>query len=103
MFTEVAMVTGSCVLFIQMGLSEAIQEFLSIKLRIISCPKCLTMWACLLFLLLNGTPLLVSIATSFICSYCALWLSLLYDLGAELYNEIYAKVLQTNGTEAPGH
>jgi hypothetical protein len=33
-----------------------------------------------------------SVATSFIASYCALWLSLLYDYIALLYNYLYEQI-----------
>ena len=102
MITEAALVTVSCVLFIQLGLSGAIQELVQVKLRIASCPKCLTFWSCLATLLVHGHGLLESVAASFISSYLALWLCLLYDMLALLYNYIYEQITQTNDTrEAP--
>lgn len=98
MITEVALITVSCVLFIQMGLSNAIQEVLHINLPIVSCPKCLTWWTCFLFLVGYRYDLVLSVATSFIASYCALWLTMLYDALALLYNYIYEQITKTQGT-----
>ena len=103
MVREVALITVSCVLFVQMGLSDAAQDALRFKSRILSCPKCLTMWVCLAYLLLQGHGLVVSSAASFICSYCALWLALLYDAVACLYNILYDAITQeTDAAEGPG-
>lgn len=98
MFLEVARITVSVVLFIQMGLSEAIQDVIQIRIRFLTCPKCLTWWSCMCYLTITGHPLLVSLATSFIASYCALWLSLLYDSLALLYNYCYEQISKTNDT-----
>ena len=90
--TEVALITVSCVLFIQMGLSDAVQRTLHISLRIVSCPKCLTWWICLGYLVTHDYGIIVSVATSFICSYAALWLALAYDVLATLYNHAYTQI-----------
>ena len=95
MITEVALILISCVLFVQAGLSEAIQETLRVKLRIASCPRCLTFWACLVWTLWSGNGLVVSVAASFIASYCAVWLCLVYDALALLYNHLYEQITQT--------
>lgn len=98
MITEVALITISCVLFIQMGLSEAIQEFLHIKIRIVSCPKCMTWWICLYYLLLHKYGIVESVAASFIASYCAQWVALIYDAVALLYNFLYEQITQNQDT-----
>jgi len=90
------MVTISCVLFVNMGLSEAIQNLLHLKLRILSCPKCLTMWTCLAIFLLHRYDLVESIAVSFICSYLSLWLTLIYDGLSALYNNMYELFTETD-------
>ena len=105
---EVALITVSCVLFVQMGLSGAVQDALHIDLRIASCPKCLTYWVCLVYLLIHDYGIVVSVATSFIFSYAALWLALMYDALAVLYNRLYEKLPETDDAspvaeaDAPG-
>ena len=98
MITEAALITISCVLFIQMGLADAIQEVLHIKLRIVSCQKCCTFWVCLLWTVWHGYGLIESVAASFIASYCALWLTLFYDSLALLYNYFYEQITQNPDT-----
>lgn len=92
MITEVALITISCVLFIQMGLCGAIESFLHIEMPIVSCPKCLTWWVCLCYLVLHENGIVVSVATSFIASYCAQWVALIYDAVALLYNYLYEQI-----------
>lgn len=98
MITEVALITISCVLFVQMGLADAIQEVVHIRLRIVSCQKCLTWWVCLGFMLWHKYGLVLSVATSFLCSYCALWIALLYDSLAKIYNYLYEQITTTQDT-----
>lgn len=98
MITEAALILLCCVLFVQAGLSEAIQGVLHIRLRIASCPRCLTFWSCLAWLLLNGYAPLASVAASLVTSYLAMWLCLVYDALALLYNTIYEKITTTHDT-----
>ena len=97
MMAEAALITASCVLFVQMGLSEAIQETLGFRSKILSCPKCLTFWTCLAWTVFHGYGALPSVAASFISSYCALWLALVYDALAVLYSYCYENITKTPG------
>ena len=99
MLKDAAMVTVSCVLFIQMGLSDAIQRVLGVKFAIASCPKCLTMWTCFAVLLAHGYGFLESAAASFASAYCALWLALIHDALAVAYNNIYETISEKSGTD----
>jgi hypothetical protein len=100
---EVALITVSCVLFVQMGLSEAIQRALHISLRIVSCPKCLTWWICLAYQVTHDYGIIEAVAASFVCSYCALWMALAYDALATLYNYAYKTITRgaAEDTQAP--
>jgi len=100
MIQETALILISCVLFIQMGLSQAIQDFLKVRLRFLSCPKCLTFWVTLITLLTYGNTVIESVAVSFIAAYLALWLSLLYDCMATIYNKCYDHLSKTQDTES---
>ena len=99
MITEAVLITTSCVLFVQMGLSDAIQEATHIYLKVASCPKCLSFWSTLAYFLFTQHGFIVSIAASFLCAYAALWLSLLYDALALLYNYAYECLTETDTTE----
>ena len=105
MITEAALVTISCVLFIQMGLCETIEKFLSVSFKIISCPKCCTFWTCLGVLIWHKNSIIDSVAASFIASYVATWLALLYDSLAILYNYAYESITPnpdtSEGAERP--
>ena len=96
MIYEVALLIISCVLFIQMGLSDTIQNIIKVNPVILSCPKCLTFWSVLLYCAINGYNIIISIATSFISSYIALWLVLLYDILAIKYNKCYESIEKTD-------
>jgi len=95
MIKDAALITISCVLFVNMGLSEAIQKTLYVRSKILSCPKCCTFWTCLTTLLLCRFDPLESVAASFICSYVALWMTLVYDALTVLYNNIYELFTET--------
>ena len=99
MLKEAALLTVSCVLFVQMGLSQAIQERIRFRSVVLSCPKCATFWSVLAYSLISGKGVLPSVAASFVSSYSALWLSLLYDALAKLYNTCYEAISETNDTD----
>ena len=105
MIRDAAMVTIACVLAIQMGLVGAVEDFLHYEFRVLSCPKCATFWVSLGVHLLSSRPIIDSVAASFIASYVANWLALIYDAFAVLYNKYYEKLSeQTTDTdkEEPG-
>lgn len=97
MWKEAAMVMVSCVLFVGMGLSDEIQRRLRFRSKILSCPKCLTMWPCLGLLLLRGYAPVPSVFVSFLFSYAALWLTLILDALTLLYNKVYEIITETDG------
>ena len=98
MIPEAAMVLICSVLFIGMGLSGEIQRIAGISLKILNCPKCLTFWSALTFLLARRHPVLPAVAASFIASYLAMWLTLALDAATVLYNRLYEKITETPGT-----
>ena len=96
MITEAALITVSCVLFVQMGLSRAIQDTIGFRSKILSCPRCCTFWPVLAYMLATGKGIVMSVAASFISSYCAMWIALLYDSLATLYNWLYEQLSETD-------
>ena len=99
MIRETALLATSCVLFVSMGLSAAIQETLHFKSKILSCPKCLTFWSVLIFNLLTGTRPVEAVAVSFISAYVALWAALLLDSITIIYNWFYEKITEPQDTD----
>lgn len=98
MIREAALITTSCVLFIQMGLSGEIQERLGVQSRVLSCPKCMTFWSVLAWMLCARAGLVLSVAASFICAYAALWAALILDGLTALYNHLYDTITKTTDT-----
>ena len=92
MWKDAAMLAVACVLFINMGLEEALRGTLGFGIKIFSCPKCLTFWCVLALNVLHGYPLVQSVAVSFVFAYAALWLSLAYDALSNLYNRLYDEI-----------
>lgn len=102
MVRETALIALSCVLFVGMGLSGAIQETLHFKSRILSCPKCITFWCVLLYNLIAGARPVEAVAVSFISAYAALWAALLLDSVTIIYNWFYEKITEHQDTEEDG-
>ena len=94
------MLTLACVLYIDMGLHDAIVRRVGFSLPITGCPKCLTFWLVLASSLLHRGSVVQSVAVSFLCSYAALWLSLAYDALTTLYNYIYERITNAAASEA---
>ena len=92
MWKDAAEITVVCVLAIQMGLVNAIGTFMHYEFRVLSCPRCLVFWASIGWHLLYSRPFLDSIFVAFISSYAALWLSMMYDAIAVVYNYAYEKI-----------
>ena len=92
MWKEAVLLALACILFVNMGLSDAIQETLGFRSRILSCPKCLTFWTILVFLLFSGCRVLTAVVASFLFSYLVLWLDLLLTALNKLYNEISEQI-----------
>ena len=94
MFLDALLIIVSCVLIVQMGLIDAIEKIIPYRFKILSCPKCLVFWSSLIWHLATGRGVLLSIGTSFVSSYVALWLVLAYDFMAIVYNKTYEKIEQ---------
>lgn len=92
MWREAVLLAVGCVLFINMGLSEAIQEALCVRSKFLSCPKCLCFWLTLAFLLFSGCRVIAALGASFLFSYAALWADLGLTMLNKKYNELNEKL-----------
>ena len=92
MWKDVCLLAASCVLFVNMGLSDALQEFFGFHSRILSCPKCLTFWTALAFLLVSRCRFVTAVGASFLLSYLALWADLGLSALNRIYNESYEQL-----------
>ena len=103
MWKDAGMLALCCVLFVQMGLSGAIQETLGIQSRVLSCPKCLTFWSTFVLQIFGGQAFLPALAVSFLFSYLSLWVALLYDWLATLYNKTYESITSSATSHFPAN
>ena len=88
----VGLIFVSCILFIHLGLGEAICETLKIRFALLKCVKCLSFWAVLAYSLVFTSYSWEScIALSFSLSYLSLWIDLCLAKIARAYEELYDK------------
>lgn len=79
-----------------LGLIAAIERIIRRKLWIIDCPKCLTCWSVMGYLLLTGSHPLPSLAIALIAAYAAIWIELFMYFIDTIYNRIYGKIEDYN-------
>lgn len=89
---DVAFIVISCVLFNHMGLISAIEDEIDCEIPIFNCVKCSTFWFVFIYLILNEHNVLLTIATSFLLSYVAIWLELFFGFVDFCYEKIYKKI-----------
>lgn len=99
---DVAAIMFSCTMFIHMGLVDAVLRVYGIEdkeVPILTCPKCLTFWSALAFLVLTKHNIIHSVAISFLASYCAIWLDLLLGLMDVWYEKFYDRISEGRARE----
>lgn len=94
------MLMVSVVLFNHMGLCEAIEKIIRYRFKVLSCAKCGTFWAVLIASLVEGGPIIRSVAMSFVMAYMALWLELLLAVMAKRYESTYDKISEAEADKA---
>lgn len=82
----------SCVLFIHLGLGEAISKATRIDFILFRCVKCLTFWSVLGYSFYIHLPWVYAVCVAFVCSYLSLWAELGLGKLADQY-EKYSKSL----------
>lgn len=82
----------SSVLFIHLGLGDAISRVTRIKFVLFRCVKCLTFWSVLGYSLFIELPLVYSVCIAFVCSYLSLWAELFLGKLADRYEELSENV-----------
>ena len=78
----------SCVLFIHLGLGEAVERTLRIRIVLLSCVKCLTFWSMLVYSLIHSFPLESALCLSFVSAYASLWADIPLAKLAALYEKL---------------
>lgn len=97
---DVASIVFVCVTANHLGLIGKVEEIVG-KLPVINCPKCLTCWSVLAYLVVTSHGIITSLAISFLASYVALWLELFEGYIDTLYLKLYDKITSAdNDNEA---
>ena len=78
----------SCVLFIHLGLGEAIERTLRVRFVLLRCVKCLTFWSTLAYSLIHSLPLESALCLSFVSAYASLWADIPLAKLANLYEKL---------------
>ena len=85
----IVLVWFSCVMFIHMGLADAVAQRLRVQWALLSCAKCLSFWSVLGYsFLVVQLPLPNSLATAFLMAYASLWADLGMGKIARIYEEL---------------
>lgn len=91
----------SSVLFIHLGMGEAIEKVLRIRFILLRCSKCLTFWTTAVYsLIIVSYPVEVSLCIGFTCAYAALWVDLLLGKIAVAYEKLTQSM---DAKEPQGH
>ena len=97
---DVAMILFSCVAAKHLGLVSAIEAVTDRELPIVNCPRCLSFWCVLSYMVLTGHAVIASVATSFLCSALAPWVKLLMGFTDRKYNRLYDKIFAATEDES---
>jgi len=118
-WSDIAWIVVACTSANHLGLIAAVESLLHRRLPVVNCPKCLTFWSTLAYLLacfLTGDDALLGgsliaahlpavprmLAVSFLAAYSALWLELIMYFIDTLYNSIYDNIDKNNRKETDG-
>ena len=118
-WSDVAWIVVACTSANHLGLIAAVENVLHRRLPVVNCPKCLTFWSTLAYLLacfltgddaplrggtiasyLPAVPRML--AVSFLAAYSALWLELIMYYIDTIYNSIYDQISKDNRKETDG-
>jgi len=98
---DIAGIVFVCVTANHLGLISAIEGVIKHQLPIMNCPKCLTCWSVLAYMVTTAHDIITSLAVSFLASYIAIWLELLEGFVDTLYIMLYGKITEAdNDNEA---
>ena len=98
MWSDIAAIVFVATTINHLGLISAIEGIVGRKLWIIDCPKCLSFWLSLYWLVWQYSPI-TSLAVSLLASYSALWLELAEAYLDSLYLLLYEKINPTGDDE----
>lgn len=92
MYSDIAALTFAAVAINHLGLIDAIEKVIRIRLVVINCPKCLSFWSTLTYQVATGQLYAGSVAISLVCAWLAVWLELGMGYTDLLYNKVYERI-----------
>lgn len=95
-WNDIVCIVFTCVTANHLGLIDAIENIAERKIPILNCVKCSVFWCVLIYTLVTSGDVIVSLAVSFLCSYCALWLELIEVYIDKLFMMLYGKVTKAD-------
>lgn len=101
-WSDIAMLTFSCVAANHLGLVAAVEGVLKRSVPVVNCPKCFTFWTVLFTTYLSGWNMVAALAVSFLSAYLSLWVQLLMAFIDRIYNNLYDKIFSTDNTPDDG-
>ena len=96
-WSDIACIVFICVTANHMGLIEAVEEKAGREILILNCVKCSVFWFVLIYSLISSGDIIVSLAISFLSSYCALWIELFEVFIDTFYLKLYGTVTEKDG------
>ena len=98
-WNDIACIVFTCVTANHMGMIDALEEKIGRKIPILNCVKCSVFWFVLVYSVISSGDVVVSLAVSFLSSYCALWFELIEVYIDKLYIRTYGTITKTSGCE----
>ena len=97
---DIAGIVFACTAANHLGLIQAVETVIHRRLLIVSCVKCLTFWAVLVYELwrVGFSDIPTVLAISFLSAWSAIWLDLFMGIIDKLYLKIYGKIYPTANT-----
>lgn len=94
---DIAGIVFVCTAANHLGLIQAVETVIHRRLPIVSCVKCLTFWAVLVYELwrVGFSDIPTVLAISFLSAWSAIWLDLFMGIIDKLYLKIYGKIYPT--------
>ena len=94
MMMGVGCVLLCCVLFVHMGLGDAVSGIIKRCVSLFSCVKCTTFWAMLAYTsFFTDFDPVACVAIAFGCAYIALWVDLLFAKISMWYEKLYKSMV----------
>lgn len=82
-----------------LGLVGKLEDVIQHSIPIINCPRCITFWGTLIYLMAVSHDVIGAVAISFLLAYLAVWLELVMCVIDHYYMRIYEKFISATATD----